>query len=472
MPRDPGARARRRADSNCCTRLCRPLPNHSATAPRRDIVAARFRRLRPSRGTVPRWRRPRRSSSEKLDQAVEILREQDVDLWLTFVRETLLTSDPCLDLIAGTYCAWQARSSSPRTASGSRSSAASTRRASSSRAYYEVIGYDESIRPALLEAIERLAPRVDRAQLLGERPGGRRPHARALARAAGHVRGHAVRRPLRLVRGDRQRAARTEVAGGGRAHPRPPSRRRRRSSSVVDARARARPDELEIAHSCTTRSHVAASATRGASDHCPAVNAGPEKDVGHSPPGELRTRRASCCTSTSASAATTTAATCSGSGTSSTRAKRNRPRTFAARGTRSGRRSTPASRCSRPGPRAGRSTQPHARLSSAAGYPGADVRARTSARALGARRRHGARARAGIATGRRRSGSSRRATCSRSSTATAVPGRGYIGLEEDVLVTADGVEWLSTPQRELWLVRLADRHSTSGAATQVGRGRS
>ncbi len=36
---------------------------------------------------------------------------------------------------------------------------------------------------------------------------------------------------------------------------------------------------------------------------------------------------------------------------------------------------------------------------------------------------------------------------------TSVPNRGYVGLEEDVLVTADGVEWLSTPQRELWLVR-------------------
>jgi Xaa-Pro aminopeptidase len=35
---------------------------------------------------------------------------------------------------------------------------------------------------------------------------------------------------------------------------------------------------------------------------------------------------------------------------------------------------------------------------------------------------------------------------------TAVPGLGYIGLEENVLVVADGVEWLSTPQRELWLV--------------------
>jgi Xaa-Pro aminopeptidase len=33
-----------------------------------------------------------------------------------------------------------------------------------------------------------------------------------------------------------------------------------------------------------------------------------------------------------------------------------------------------------------------------------------------------------------------------------VPGRGYVGLEEVVLVTSNGLEWLSTPQRELWLV--------------------
>ncbi len=33
-----------------------------------------------------------------------------------------------------------------------------------------------------------------------------------------------------------------------------------------------------------------------------------------------------------------------------------------------------------------------------------------------------------------------------------VPNRGYVSLEEDVLVTPTGVEWLSTPQTELWCV--------------------
>jgi hypothetical protein len=40
-------RERRRAESNRCTRLCRPLPNHSATAPAATIVAGWFRGLDP-----------------------------------------------------------------------------------------------------------------------------------------------------------------------------------------------------------------------------------------------------------------------------------------------------------------------------------------------------------------------------------------------------------------------------------------
>ena len=84
---------------------------------------------------------------EKLDQAAEILREQDVDLWLTLVRETLLTSDPCLELIAGTYSAWTGAflisASGERTAIVGRFDAPSVEEIGA----YDVIGYDESIRP-------------------------------------------------------------------------------------------------------------------------------------------------------------------------------------------------------------------------------------------------------------------------------------------------------------------------------------
>jgi len=44
---------------------------------------------------------------EKIGQAIEILKEQKIDLWLTFVRETEAMADPCLDLIVGTNCTWQ-----------------------------------------------------------------------------------------------------------------------------------------------------------------------------------------------------------------------------------------------------------------------------------------------------------------------------------------------------------------------------
>lgn len=44
---------------------------------------------------------------EKLNQATAILEEQEIDIWLTFVRETSLSPDPCLDLILGLDMVWQ-----------------------------------------------------------------------------------------------------------------------------------------------------------------------------------------------------------------------------------------------------------------------------------------------------------------------------------------------------------------------------
>ena len=44
---------------------------------------------------------------EKVAQATEILKEFDVDLWLTFVRETTLQPDPALELIADVDVTWK-----------------------------------------------------------------------------------------------------------------------------------------------------------------------------------------------------------------------------------------------------------------------------------------------------------------------------------------------------------------------------
>lgn len=43
---------------------------------------------------------------EKQKQAIEILKEKDIDMWLTFVRETSNIKDPMLDMIVGTGATW------------------------------------------------------------------------------------------------------------------------------------------------------------------------------------------------------------------------------------------------------------------------------------------------------------------------------------------------------------------------------
>ena len=43
---------------------------------------------------------------EKLEQVPAILEEQGIDLWLTFVHETQVMPDPCMDLVIGTHCTW------------------------------------------------------------------------------------------------------------------------------------------------------------------------------------------------------------------------------------------------------------------------------------------------------------------------------------------------------------------------------
>jgi Xaa-Pro aminopeptidase len=98
---------------------------------------------------------------QKLEQAIGILEEKGIDLWLTFVRETSAGGDPILPLILGEAdLTWQSAlvltRSGERTAIVGRFEAETVRRTG---AYPTVIAYDESISVELLRLLDRLAPR-------------------------------------------------------------------------------------------------------------------------------------------------------------------------------------------------------------------------------------------------------------------------------------------------------------------------
>lgn len=388
---------------------------------------------------------------EKLDQASAVLREQGVDLWLTLVRETMLTSDPSLDLIAGTYCAWQSAflvaATGERVAIVGRYDAPVVEELG---AYGEVVAYDESIRPALRAAIERLDPQAIALNYSESDPAADglthglwlvlletlagTPYAERLGSSEGIV--NALRGRKSPVEVELLRAAARETEA---------------IFDVVSATLRPGMSELEVAavmHREVERRGVGYAWSR---DHCPAVDTGPEKVVGHGPPGDLVVEPGHL------------VHTDFGISRDGYCSDLQRVWYVAENG---------ASGIPEDVARAWEAAWAAVDAGVELLRPGAvgwqvDAAARSTLVARGydepmyalghqvGRSAHDGGTLLGPTWNRYGDAPFGRVEAGNVFTleiGTDVPGRGYVGLEEDVLVTADGVEWLSTPQREIWLV--------------------
>lgn len=97
---------------------------------------------------------------EKVNQAVEILKEKNIDMWLTFVRETSGVRDPALDFLIGEHdLTWH--SALILTSSGKKIAIlGNLEKDEMSRlnVFDEIIGYDKSIIPFLKETIASINP--------------------------------------------------------------------------------------------------------------------------------------------------------------------------------------------------------------------------------------------------------------------------------------------------------------------------
>lgn len=97
---------------------------------------------------------------EKIEQAIRILQEKKIDMWLTFVRESSTMPDPAIEMIAGTHCTWQTAwiltRKGERIAIAGSLDIANIKKAGH---YGTVVPYVEGIGGELLKIINRIKPK-------------------------------------------------------------------------------------------------------------------------------------------------------------------------------------------------------------------------------------------------------------------------------------------------------------------------
>jgi Xaa-Pro aminopeptidase len=95
---------------------------------------------------------------EKMSQAVQILQEQNVDLWLTFVRESSAVPDPVMDLLVGGGVVWPAAFLITRTGQSIALIGSIDANGLIGHIPFEVKSYKTSIKDSLLEFLRETDP--------------------------------------------------------------------------------------------------------------------------------------------------------------------------------------------------------------------------------------------------------------------------------------------------------------------------
>ena len=150
---------------------------------------------------------------EKIAQAVEILRELDIDLWMVIDRESGLLTDPVMDFVVGEGATWLSfflffKNGEKHAIVGNLDIEKFRR----SGLFDSVSAYKGSPKEDLLRLLQRLDPEEDRHRLFPGLRRRRRPDPRQLPEPAGAAaRGRAYRRPPGLGRDRDRQDARPEI---------------------------------------------------------------------------------------------------------------------------------------------------------------------------------------------------------------------------------------------------------------------
>lgn len=229
---------------------------------------------------------------EKVNQAIDILQQQEIDLWLTFVRETSGVRDPALDLLVGPAdLTWQTALMLTRQG-GRLAIIGNLEKESLGRlgVYDPILGYDTAVRDLLRETVTRLDP-----QRIAVNTSRNNVHADGLTHAmyeilcdylAGTPYAERLVSAEPIINSLRGRKTPSELA------------RIREAVRLTDEIFQQAFDfvqpgmtELEVADFMQTQVKVRGLELAWPAENCPAVNSGPDSPVGHSGPTDIRLER-------------------------------------------------------------------------------------------------------------------------------------------------------------------------------------